>query len=62
MQFSPLADRVGGGGGGMRDDSVEILFQSFLREAFVSSLWCRQGQNERRKQKHCDFNTGARAS
>ena len=26
-----------GGEGGMRDDSAEILFQSFLQEAFVDS-------------------------
>ena len=35
VQFSPLTDRVVGGD--MRDDSAEILFQSFLQEALVSS-------------------------
>ena len=36
--FSPVTDWViWGGGGGMRDDSAEILFQSFLQEALVSS-------------------------
>ena len=40
VQFSPLTDWVvGGGGGGMRDDSAELLFQSFLQEALVSSFW-----------------------
>ena len=34
-----LTDQVvgGGGGGDTRDDSAEILFQSFLREASASS-------------------------
>ena len=35
VQFSPLTDRVVGGD--MRDCSAEILFQSFLRDALVSS-------------------------
>ena len=41
-QFSPVQylDGLGcwgGGGGGERDDSAEILFQSFLQKALVSS-------------------------
>ena len=35
VQFSPLNDGVIGGD--MRDNSAEILFQSFLQEALVSS-------------------------
>ena len=44
VQFSPLAIWVMEGvcvcvcgGGGMKDDAAEILFQSFLQEATVSS-------------------------
>ena len=35
VQFSPLTDWVVGGD--MRDDSAEILFQSFLQEALENS-------------------------
>ena len=35
LRFSPLTDWVVGGN--MTDDSAEILFQSFLQEALVSS-------------------------
>ena len=41
LQFSPLIDWVVGGD--MRDDSAEILFQSFLQEALVSSSGIGQG-------------------
>ena len=45
--FSPLTDWIvggaEGGGGGMKDDTAEILFQSFLQEALVSSFWHGQG-------------------
>ena len=42
VQFSSVQSfgRFGcrwGGGGGMKDDSAEILFRSFLQEALVSS-------------------------
>ena len=44
VQFSPLTDWIVGevcvcvgGGGGPRDTSGEVLFQSFLREAIVRS-------------------------
>ena len=39
VQFSPLIEWVVGGGvwGDMKDDSVEILFQSFLQEGLLSS-------------------------
>ena len=38
VEFSPSADWViGGWVGGMRDDSVEILFQCFLQETLESS-------------------------
>ena len=38
VHFSPLTGWVVGGWGSMGDDSAEILFQSLLQEALVSSL------------------------
>ena len=38
VPFSPLTDWVAGGGGDMRDDSAEILFQSFLQETIAIAI------------------------
>ena len=37
VQFNSVPPDRGAGGGGMRDDLTVILFQSFLREAIISS-------------------------